>query len=244
MEEEKEDEDGGGEMEKETEEERGGGRGEEEGGWPASSSNWVLVLGREGGRFIAAAAVWVVCACGVVCVVLWGGQRPMHERKAHDVCDGKGPLVCRSPPAPSIRTPHPRPPQPHSSQAPAPPPSHPLARRRPCPRFTRQDKMSSSTTQPPPTDTQEVDAASPPPPPPPQAQAEEEEEEEEDYPALPGQLWMEGDSLAPPCQSDLDLVPHIISLAHLSSSDTFIDLGCGKSTHPPTHPRADHPPMH
>ena len=39
--------------------------------------------------------------------------------------------------------------------------------------------------------------------------------------------WMEGDSLAPPCQTDGDVIQSILSLANLSPDDYFVDLGCG-----------------
>lgn len=42
-------------------------------------------------------------------------------------------------------------------------------------------------------------------------------------------LWLEGDSLAPPCQADLDVVHSIASFIepHMSSSSILYDLGCG-----------------
>lgn len=39
--------------------------------------------------------------------------------------------------------------------------------------------------------------------------------------------WMEGDSLAPPCQSDNDVVSSIIRLAAVTAADHLMDLGCG-----------------
>ena len=39
--------------------------------------------------------------------------------------------------------------------------------------------------------------------------------------------WMEGDSLAPPCQAELDVVHSILNLAQPSSSSVLYDLGCG-----------------
>jgi ubiquinone/menaquinone biosynthesis C-methylase UbiE len=39
--------------------------------------------------------------------------------------------------------------------------------------------------------------------------------------------WMEGDSLAPPCQSDDDVVSSIVRLADLTDADHLMDLGCG-----------------
>ena len=45
--------------------------------------------------------------------------------------------------------------------------------------------------------------------------------------ALPGSVWMEGDSLAPPCGSEPLVVRRIVEVAQLSSSDVLVDLGCG-----------------
>lgn len=43
--------------------------------------------------------------------------------------------------------------------------------------------------------------------------------------------WLEGDSLAPPCQSDMTVVYSILSLAHdsggITAEDVLYDLGCG-----------------
>ena len=39
--------------------------------------------------------------------------------------------------------------------------------------------------------------------------------------------WIDGDSLAPPCQAELDVVESIINLASLSKSSILCDLGCG-----------------
>lgn len=39
--------------------------------------------------------------------------------------------------------------------------------------------------------------------------------------------WMEGDSLAPPCQAELDVVHSILDLAEPNSSSVLYDLGCG-----------------
>jgi len=39
--------------------------------------------------------------------------------------------------------------------------------------------------------------------------------------------WMEGDSLAPPCQAEMDVVEEIIDLAHPEPYDCLYDLGCG-----------------
>lgn len=39
--------------------------------------------------------------------------------------------------------------------------------------------------------------------------------------------WIEGDTLAPPCQSCPEVVHEIIALANISPSDVLYDLGCG-----------------
>ena len=39
--------------------------------------------------------------------------------------------------------------------------------------------------------------------------------------------WMEGDSLAPPCQTDDDVIDAILQLANLSHDSYLLDLGCG-----------------
>lgn len=51
------------------------------------------------------------------------------------------------------------------------------------------------------------------------------DDENEDNP-LNG-FWLEGDSLAPPCQAELDVVQEIITLANPSASSVLFDLGCG-----------------
>ncbi|CAM9278035.1 unnamed protein product, partial [Ectocarpus fasciculatus] len=38
---------------------------------------------------------------------------------------------------------------------------------------------------------------------------------------------MEGDSLAPPCQSDDDIIEKIVEIANLNSTSYLFDLGCG-----------------
>lgn len=43
-------------------------------------------------------------------------------------------------------------------------------------------------------------------------------DDEEDEAILPG-MWMEGDSLAPPCQSEMVLVPQVISMAGITAED-------------------------
>eukprot|EP00607_Mallomonas_marina_P006849 CAMPEP_0182427634 /NCGR_PEP_ID=MMETSP1167-20130531/18931_1 /TAXON_ID=2988 /ORGANISM="Mallomonas Sp, Strain CCMP3275" /LENGTH=180 /DNA_ID=CAMNT_0024610007 /DNA_START=33 /DNA_END=575 /DNA_ORIENTATION=+ len=40
-------------------------------------------------------------------------------------------------------------------------------------------------------------------------------------------FWMEGDSLAPPCQADMNVVDSILKFAQLDSSSVLYDLGCG-----------------
>mmetsp|Transcript_38457 Transcript_38457/g.48549 ORF Transcript_38457/g.48549 Transcript_38457/m.48549 type:complete len:188 (+) Transcript_38457:103-666(+) len=39
--------------------------------------------------------------------------------------------------------------------------------------------------------------------------------------------WMEGDSLAPPCQTDMNIILDILRLANLNEGDFLFDLGCG-----------------
>lgn len=39
--------------------------------------------------------------------------------------------------------------------------------------------------------------------------------------------WMEGDSLAPPCQAELDVVHAILDLAQPTCDSVLFDLGCG-----------------
>jgi hypothetical protein len=43
-------------------------------------------------------------------------------------------------------------------------------------------------------------------------------DDEEDEAILPG-MWMEGDSLAPPCQSEMALVPQVIAMAGITTED-------------------------
>lgn len=54
------------------------------------------------------------------------------------------------------------------------------------------------------------------------------EEEEGDLNPLDN-FWLEGDSLAPPCQAELDVVQSILDLAapYVQQHHTFYDLGCG-----------------
>ncbi|KAE8878022.1 hypothetical protein PF005_g13401 [Phytophthora fragariae] len=40
-------------------------------------------------------------------------------------------------------------------------------------------------------------------------------------------MWIEGDSLAPPCQSERDVVSKIVEIARVTPDDVLFDLGCG-----------------
>ena len=40
-------------------------------------------------------------------------------------------------------------------------------------------------------------------------------------------FWMEGDSLAPPCGSDIPTIHNLLKFAEVTSKDTVYDLGCG-----------------
>jgi len=52
------------------------------------------------------------------------------------------------------------------------------------------------------------------------------EYDEELDPLRPG-IWMEGDSLAPPCGCDLNSIESLLDLASVDSNDVLYDLGCG-----------------
>ena len=39
--------------------------------------------------------------------------------------------------------------------------------------------------------------------------------------------WLEGDTLAPPCSSAMDVVTVLVKLANLRRNDLILDLGCG-----------------
>jgi hypothetical protein len=52
------------------------------------------------------------------------------------------------------------------------------------------------------------------------------EEDDDDDPLRCG-LWMEGDSLAPPCGSSIPLIHSLLSFASVSSKDVLYDFGCG-----------------
>ena len=47
---------------------------------------------------------------------------------------------------------------------------------------------------------------------------DDDDDDDDDGFRLPG-TWLEGDSLAPPCESDLDIVQGLIDLAHITSND-------------------------
>jgi SAM-dependent methyltransferase len=51
-------------------------------------------------------------------------------------------------------------------------------------------------------------------------------DEEEPLNPLDG-FWMEGDSLAPPCQAELNVIEVILQLAQLNEQSFLFDLGCG-----------------
>jgi hypothetical protein len=55
---------------------------------------------------------------------------------------------------------------------------------------------------------------------------EEEMDDDDDDPLRSG-LWMEGDSLAPPCGSSVSLIHSILSFGSVSSEDILYDFGCG-----------------
>ncbi|ETK72442.1 hypothetical protein F441_20898 [Phytophthora nicotianae CJ01A1] len=54
---------------------------------------------------------------------------------------------------------------------------------------------------------------------------DEESDEEEQNPGA--FMWIEGDSLAPPCQSEHDVVSKIVEIARVTPDDVLFDLGCG-----------------
>ena len=53
----------------------------------------------------------------------------------------------------------------------------------------------------------------------------DDDDDDDEYDAL--NTWLEGDSLAPPCQAELDVVEAIIEFAKPTSNDVLCDLGCG-----------------
>jgi hypothetical protein len=40
-------------------------------------------------------------------------------------------------------------------------------------------------------------------------------------------LWLEGDTLAPPCASDLSVIDQMLTLGEISHEDVLLDLGAG-----------------
>lgn len=57
-------------------------------------------------------------------------------------------------------------------------------------------------------------------------EGEDDEDDEEDDPLRPG-LWMDGDSLAPPCGTPIWLVRTMLEFASVGPNDVLYDLGCG-----------------
>lgn len=55
---------------------------------------------------------------------------------------------------------------------------------------------------------------------------EDNSEDDETDPLRPG-LWMEGDSLAPPCGCSIDVIHEMLVLANVTESDVLYDLGAG-----------------
>ena len=55
---------------------------------------------------------------------------------------------------------------------------------------------------------------------------DENDGDEDDDPLRSG-LWMEGDSLAPPCGSSIPLIHSLLKFASISSDDILYDFGCG-----------------
>lgn len=53
------------------------------------------------------------------------------------------------------------------------------------------------------------------------------DQDDEDEQGLPWPYWMDGDSLAPPCPSNLDVIDELLNLASVTCSDEVIDLGAG-----------------
>lgn len=59
-----------------------------------------------------------------------------------------------------------------------------------------------------------------------EAMSENEDDEDDQNPFKIG-AWMEGDSLAPPCQADSEVVDAILDFAQPNASSVLYDLGCG-----------------
>lgn len=55
----------------------------------------------------------------------------------------------------------------------------------------------------------------------------DDQEESDDEDPLGGFNWIEGDTLAPPCQSEPDTVHEILKLGRVGPGDVVYDLGCG-----------------
>ena len=51
-------------------------------------------------------------------------------------------------------------------------------------------------------------------------------EEDEDNPLRAG-MWMDGDSLAPPCGCEMSVISPLLQLLSLKDTDVLFDLGCG-----------------
>ncbi|CAM9126172.1 unnamed protein product [Choristocarpus tenellus] len=49
----------------------------------------------------------------------------------------------------------------------------------------------------------------------------------DDVSESPLPAWMDGDSLAPPCQADMEVVRAIIAFGNVTEDDVLYDLGCG-----------------
>lgn len=59
-----------------------------------------------------------------------------------------------------------------------------------------------------------------------QLQLDEEDDDDENNPLRAG-LWMEGDSMAPPCGTSVSTIHKLLKFASVSESDVVYDLGCG-----------------
>lgn len=55
---------------------------------------------------------------------------------------------------------------------------------------------------------------------------DDDDDDDENDPLRPG-LWMEGDSLAPPCGCSVAVIHEMLSLANVSEEDVLYDLGAG-----------------
>ncbi|GMI17880.1 hypothetical protein TrLO_g1375 [Triparma laevis f. longispina] len=77
---------------------------------------------------------------------------------------------------------------------------------------------------------------------------ENEDSDENDNPLMAG-LWMDDDSLAPPCGCEMEFIPWMLEVAAVQSNDTLLDLGAGDGRicrlaclgyHPPSSPSTLH----